>query len=72
MTLDHFHKSPEAENSLILPDQSACALAKQKSQSQTVAATSAQFPWHRSTSSYRLMLGNIQTVRKRDGKGANN
>lgn len=59
----NFHKSPKAEKFFILPDWSTCDLAKQKSQSQTVAATYAQSPWHRSTSSYRLKIGNIQTVR---------
>lgn len=72
MTLDHFPKSPEAKKFLILPDRSACDLAKQKSQSQTDKATSTESPWHRSTSSYRLKIGNSQTVRKRDGRGANN
>lgn len=70
MALDHFHKSPEAEKLLILPDRSACDLAKQNSQSQTAAATNA-VSLAQSTSSQRLKTGNIQTVRKRDGRGAN-
>lgn len=69
MTWVHFHKSPEAEKFLIQPDWRASDLAKKKSQSQSVAATHPESAWHGSPNSYTLKINNIQTVRKRDGRG---
>jgi len=73
MTWVHFHKSPEAEKFLMLSDWSACNLAKKKkSQLQPVAATYPRSAWHGSASSYTLKIDKIQTVRKKDGRGADN